>query len=287
MNKYEAIITKIRDWAERENAIRAAIIIGSQARSDEPADEWSDLDVILIARDPPEYIQSTAWIAEFGTPLVTFTEGTFDGSSERRVLYEGFLDVDFAIDDPDRISTSLQSHDVRAIFQRGYRVLADKDHWAASLSEACSAPAAPASKSSLADEVKNEIHDYWYHCVWTVKKLRRGELWMAMSCLNCYLRARLLRMIERLAVLSGGEAVDTWHNGRFLERWADRSVVERLQGSFTDYDRAALTAALHHQMELYHDVASQVAARHGLSYPAEEVQAIRDWVQATDGGGTQ
>ena len=126
--------------------------------------------------------------------------------------------------------------------------------------------------------ILNEIHDYWYHCVWTAKKLQRGELWTAMNCLNCYMKTKLLRMLEHMTTLSGEQTIDTWHNGRFLEKWADPSIVHRLQGSFSDYNQQALMLALQHQMEVYHDMASHVAARQGISYPTDEIQTIKDWI---------
>ncbi len=126
--------------------------------------------------------------------------------------------------------------------------------------------------------ILNEIHDYWYHCVWTAKKLQRGELWTAMNCLNCYMKTKLLRMLEHTTTLSRGEAIDTWHNGRFIEKWAAPSIIHRLQGSFSDYDKQARKLALQHQMEVYHDLAAQVAAKQGVSYPTDEIQKIRDWI---------
>ena len=131
------------------------------------------------------YIQTTSWIHEFGTPLLTFTETTFDESFERRVLYEGFLDVDFACSDPAGYSTSLKNEGVRDIFRRGYRVLLDKDDWSCFIDRAYNV----SQRHDISPQmILNEIHDYWYHCVWTAKKLQRGELWTAMNCLNCYMQ---------------------------------------------------------------------------------------------------
>jgi len=55
--------------------------------------------------------------------------------------------------------------------------------------------AQPASPPAPA-EFLNAVNDFWYHAVWTAKKLRRGELWIAMSCLDSYMKRRLLQMIE-------------------------------------------------------------------------------------------
>lgn len=44
---YNRLIENLVSWAQAQDDIRAAILIGSRARSDHPADEWSDLDVLL------------------------------------------------------------------------------------------------------------------------------------------------------------------------------------------------------------------------------------------------
>ncbi len=276
MNGYEKIINSILVWAKQRENVRAVIMIGSRARTDDEADEWSDLDLIVVAEDISEYIQTTSWLNEFGAPLVTFTETAFDKTVERRVLFEGFLDVDFDFCGPDEYAATLESTDVRDIFRRGYRVLLDKDDWSSRTDSACAVAVHRQSDSPQA--ILNEIHDYWYHCVWTTKKLKRGELWTALNCLNCYMKTKLLRMIERLSTLSGEVTKDTWYGGRFLEKWAAPSIVRRLHGCFSDYEEPALRRALLRQMEIYDEYASRVAARGGIMYPIEEVRKIKDWI---------
>ena len=94
------------------------------------------------------------------------------------------------------------------------------------------------------------------------------------------------KYIERLAILSGDKGMDMWHTGRFLEEWADPGIVERLRGSFADNDKEAVRSALCRQMELHHDIASQVAARRALPYPADEVETIRARILKTGSAET-
>jgi aminoglycoside 6-adenylyltransferase len=274
-NNYESLTNSILDWAKQTENIRAIIMIGSRARTDGQADQWSDMDLLVIAKDIAEYIQTTSWIREIGNPLLTFTERAFDGSYEVRVLFEGFLDVDFAMSDPEEAKDSLDEEEVRDIFRRGFLVLLDKDDWSSYLDRSYDISRKPEiSPQSL----HNDIHDYWYHCVWTAKKLLRGELWAAQNCLNCYMKRLLLRMLECTANLPGEQSTDTWHNGRFIEKWASPSNVQRLRGSFSDYDKKSLSRALQHQMDFFHDIAFRVAEEHRIPYPAEEVQRVKDWI---------
>jgi aminoglycoside 6-adenylyltransferase len=54
---YEKLAQSFVAWALDQDNIRAAIVIGSRARRDHPADEFSDLDIMLIVRDMQPYLQ--------------------------------------------------------------------------------------------------------------------------------------------------------------------------------------------------------------------------------------
>ena len=52
------------DWAAQQDDLRAAFIVGSQARRDHPADPFSDLDIILFVRDVEVRYQDASWLQE-------------------------------------------------------------------------------------------------------------------------------------------------------------------------------------------------------------------------------
>lgn len=56
---YEQIIDRFVAWARTRPDIHAAIVVGSRARTDRPADEWSDLDIVVFATDPSPFLNST------------------------------------------------------------------------------------------------------------------------------------------------------------------------------------------------------------------------------------
>ena len=57
---YNQLIERLTAWAQAQENIRIATLIGSRARTDHPADEWSDLDVFIAARDIRVYVDSAA-----------------------------------------------------------------------------------------------------------------------------------------------------------------------------------------------------------------------------------
>jgi aminoglycoside 6-adenylyltransferase len=95
------------------------------------------------------------------------------------------------------------------------------------------------------------------------------------------MKDKLLSMIEVFTRLAHGDDVDTWHHGRFLEKWADPLIVRRLRGCFSDYDLQALILALRQQMDLYHDLTSEVTKQRNLPYPDNSRVQILEWLTKT------
>ncbi|NLM09817.1 MAG: aminoglycoside 6-adenylyltransferase [Clostridiaceae bacterium] len=77
MNKAESFYKSFeRDftlWAKATDDIRAAFIVGSRARIDHPADEWSDLDIVLYADNSNYYLNNIDWLRKLGNIWTTFT----------------------------------------------------------------------------------------------------------------------------------------------------------------------------------------------------------------------
>jgi aminoglycoside 6-adenylyltransferase len=124
------------------------------------------------------------------------------------------------------------------------------------------------------------VHDFWFHAVWTAKKLRRGELWTAKSCCDDYMKRLLLRMVEWHTHATSGRMVDTWFNGRFMEQWASPAVLRELRKAFAHYDEDDIWRALLASMALFHQIANETAGHLQFAYPAENAEKVIGWVTA-------
>ena len=306
---YEQLIARFVAWAETQPGIRAALIVGSRAREDRPADEWSDLDVILTVTEPERYLAKTDWLENIGNPWITFIEKTGTGDEkEHRVLFEGGLDVDFVLLPAKKIQSLARLLQARERFpqilkllprslsqeaaqgiaafsdiaRRGVKVLVDKDGIVAPLLSTITETPAPASPTQ--DKFLNLANDFWYHTVWTAKKLRRGELWTAKGCSDSYMKWHLLRMIEWHARAKNGFEYETWHAGRFLERWADPRIVEGLRDAFAHYDEDDLWRGLLATMNLFRWVAIETAEMLGHAYPSSADEHATELVKDLSAG---
>jgi aminoglycoside 6-adenylyltransferase len=74
--QYAETIDQIRDWSRTNPNIEGVVIIGSQVRESLPADQWSDLDLMVLVNDPPALLDENGWLPTFGQPVCTFNEIT-------------------------------------------------------------------------------------------------------------------------------------------------------------------------------------------------------------------
>ena len=276
MGRYDLILQRLAQWADSCEKLYAAVVIGSQAREDRPADEYSDLDIILTVDEPEDFLGSDAWLKELGEPRVSFVEDSLGGSKERRVLFEGALDVDFVIFTREGLQMAAKELG-DGILKRGYRVLVDKIGLEALLPKA----GAPGTGGRLLTEAEfcNLVQDFWYHGVWTAKKLLRGELWTAKDCVDNYMKWKLLALAECYAHAFHGPSYDTWHSGRFLEEWAEEWFVRYLSNIYAHYDRREIEHALLATMDLFRRMAKDVGGRLGYAYPAQADAYSTAWVK--------
>jgi aminoglycoside 6-adenylyltransferase len=267
------MLERVVDHARNDPTIHGIVLLGSRARADRPADEWSDTDLLLVVDDPDAFLADAGWPARLGAMAITFLEETGHGRRERRVLYVDGTDLDLvpiSVDEIRRGPTELAGLE---ILRRGFRILHDRDGLLADL------PAWVADHPVSDDwppqvvAFENLVSDFWYHAVWTARKLRRGELWVALRCLDGYMKGRLLTILEWQARSRDGADADPWFDGRFLERWADAEAVAGLRGAFAHNDAADVARARRATMALFRHEAGDLAVRLELPYPgrADEV----------------
>lgn len=281
MLSYDDITRRFVQWGETQPDLRAVLMIGSRARTHAPADRWSDLDLLLITSAPQRYLDTPDWLDVLGPYWLTFREPTATGGlEERRVLFENALDVDFIPLLVERFRQMLQEgfpREVAGVLARGSRFLLDKDGFATRLHIPDAPPVTGFPPSE--EEFLNLVNDFWYHVVWTTKKLLRGELWTALGG-HAYMRnSGLLPMLVWHAKAKHGREYETWHAGRFIESWADARAVQTLPSVYAHYDHYDVQRALLESMRLFAWLAAETAQHLGLSYPTAAERQVVNWVQ--------
>ena len=253
MRLADETLARIGDWARVQDDVQAVILLGSQARAEHKADQWSDIDVVLIADDPDRYLGSSDWLEDLGSSLVTVVEPwALGGGLERRVLFRSGMDVDFAFV-PTAVARDLVAMTtdpaVQRVLGRGIRVLVDKTDFINAALDGI-AYSGPLSEPPSQAEFENVSNDFWYHVILAAKKLRRGEVWVAKATCDCHLKKLVVEMLAWKTQLTA-PGVDTWHEGRFLEQWAAPHLLEAFRAAHARYGAVDVGRALRSTAELF------------------------------------
>lgn len=266
-------IPRLQRWAESEPDVRLALLVGSQARTRMPADPLSDIDLVLFARDPERLLQDEGWIARLGPFWTSHLErNALETGPERRVLFEDGQDVDFSIFPVEFLPALTSDARAIAVLRRGVCALVNKD--AVDLTLSGAEPDASPSPS----EFSNLVNDYWFHLVWTAKKLRRGELLASLEATNGYLRNLLVRAARWHAVARGPRGREVWHGARFFEKWADPRVIREFPGTVALYDARSVARALRAGRTLFTWLSDELAESLSFPSPVKDRAGLSDYL---------
>lgn len=252
--------------------------MGSQARSDHPANEWSDLDLVVFAGDATAYLRDAAWLNTFGAVIAAVSHSFGQRDREWIALYANGAKLDAAFLSIDPVTTPtlqlmLEAFPYPTVLQRGVRVLVDKTGTSTALR-------LPARSTPLPDRTEfiALLNRMWLDAIKAAKFIRRNDLWRAKQVCDGDLKQLLLTLLEWQATMQK-DPRDVWYDGRFLAEWADREALAELPITFAAYDIADLTRALFATLDLFRRLARDIARQLDYPYPLQADQAIDDQIR--------
>ena len=90
----EAVLERLVDWGEADDAIRALVLTSSRARGDETVDLLSDYDVIAAVRDVAQFAEDESWVFAYSEPVARWgDEGEVHGVGKIHDIFAG-VDID-------------------------------------------------------------------------------------------------------------------------------------------------------------------------------------------------
>ena len=92
----ETFLREVADWAPSRDDILALGLVGSQARGTAGPD--SDVDLIILAREPQALLGDTCWITLFGE-VKDWQVEDYGRVQSLRVWYQGGLEVEYGLTD--------------------------------------------------------------------------------------------------------------------------------------------------------------------------------------------
>jgi aminoglycoside 6-adenylyltransferase len=267
MNSYDTIMERILSYANESELIQAMILFGSRARVKNAADQYSDYDIIFLVKDVDYFLNTDQWLNQIEKYYISFQEPTAAYGQERRVFFSDAMDMDFLFYDSKKSESLAADNTIQSFFSRGFMILVDKIDFKGAIERNKPSESAKEIETVFTEkEFINLANTFWFHSIWSVKKVLRGELWSAKSCVDGYMKDLLRQLLEGYSKAVNNE-LDVWHDGRFFDSWIDDNVKKQLKTAYGTYDAEGIISALKNTMLIFSEVSGRTAALLDYSNP--------------------
>ena len=125
MKKFSVFLKKFKAYAENNDKIDCALIVGSYARG--ACREDSDLDIVIITPFKSEFTESDGFANAFGRVVRSQTE-YYGACTSLRVWYSSGEEIEFGFVNPQWIKMPLDPGTL-GVLHDGYIVLTDKKNY--------------------------------------------------------------------------------------------------------------------------------------------------------------
>lgn len=176
MRHKEQILSHFKEWASKNEEVRAAIMTSSRVSKDANIDFLSDYDIELYVSDIKQFNQNDDWLKVFGPIMVRWPFKPRSTGDEdwitRLILFKDGIRIDFQITDKMNIESNC--------YDNGYEVLIDKDKLAENLNEPTFSEYI--IKKPTMNDYEELVHEFWWDAYYIPKYLWRDELSYANIC---------------------------------------------------------------------------------------------------------
>ncbi len=282
MIKHDVVLDRLRQWAEEEPLVRAAILTSSRAIPHAQTDPFSDYDVILALSDIQPFYENRTWLETFGSVLAVYRDPLINDRGFTRsayvTQYDDSLKIDVNLWPVELLKQIVSEPQLTPEFDAGYKVLLDKDHLTDGLQP-------PSYKSYIPrrpteTEYQALLEGFFLDSAYVGKFLWRDDLIAAKYMLDDSLkRLHLVVVLGWRIELDHQWSLKLLPYGRGLKRWLPPDVWTALEETYTGADLSANWLALFRTIDLMHRVAAEVGERLGFRYPEQLEQRVVSYLQ--------
>lgn len=269
------MLSAVLDWARQDTGIRALVVTGSLARGDGSADQWSDLDVQVIASEFASFIADDGWLDGLGEVWIRFP--LYQDVPYKLVWFAGGVKVDFQFLKVDSIHEMISSGALSDEYLRGYVVLLDKDELLRDLPP--SPQIFPRSDPPSAEQVDAVINEFYFEAIHVAQFIRRREFWV-VKFRDWTMKCDLLQMQEWHAHANSIEPVNTWLLGKRIHEWAGKENYAALAEIWSAWDVAALWRGLLRQITLFSKLSRELSEALGYDLDTGAHEQIEAYIRA-------
>ncbi len=274
-----ALLSRIIEFCNDRDDISYLGLIGSSSNEGNRDDEYSDIDLLVVSDNAAAYFREEEWLGSIDEVWMTFTESAPDLNYwERRCVFKNGLDVDFVLVDKAKLLSGDSAFPIlNEICHATMRSLIDKEDARSRFKSIISNKNAFSFPTQAVYD--NVVNDFYFHYLWAFKKCMRGEYWVALQCVNGYLKTRTLTMLEWYERSIHGKEYPTYYNGRHLEQWIDASLRDGLESLFSRYGKESIMGALVANRDFFTRIARDAAAINKLAFPEIHVRKLTEWIE--------
>jgi aminoglycoside 6-adenylyltransferase len=283
-HQQDDVISKLIQWAEGRDSIRAMLMTSTRAVPNAPVDSFSDYDVVLVVEDVHPYYEDRSWLEDFGEVLVVYWDPIYpdpDYGHEKFgnvTQYADGLKIDFTLLPVEWLQKVVEVPILPAELDAGYRILLDKDHITMGMKPPTYSAYIPVPPTNEA--YQKWIEDFFSDAPYVAKCLLRGELLPVKWCLDYDMKHVYLRQILEWKIgLDHGWSVPVGALGKGLKKRLPPEIWSQLENAYADAGVEENWDALFRTMALFRQVAMEVGDGLGYKYPLDLDQRVTAYVQ--------
>ena len=274
--------------AEGDDRIRAAYMNGSRTDPNAPEDKYQDYDVVYIVTDTAPFIGDPDWILKFGAPLIVqepdwndnqWTAGGCAHDPERSYAWLMLFDDGNRIDLGIEALAEALTEESRKNFleDKLTAVLLDKDNILPKIP--------PPSDDGYYVKKPSEglylacCNEFWWCLNNVAKGIARDELPYLMYMLNEIVRKELHNMISWHIGARHNFSVNTGKFGKRFKRYLPPDLYAQYAATYPGCGYADIWAAVYAMCDLFHTLATSLAAGLGYTYRLHEEAGSRKYLE--------
>ncbi len=281
----QKILDKLIRWGETRDDVRAIILTGSRANPNSQVDNFSDYDPIIIVNNIHPYL-SDEWLGDFGDVLVVYRDPIrIEFGFERFTLvtqYEDGLKIDFTLWPVDILRSVIEQMKLPDYLDIGYKVLLDKDALASHLEPPTYKAYIPSMPTP--EQYQEIVNNFFSESPYVAKHLSRGDLIPAKYLLDMMMKFENLRtMMEWRMEIDHEWSVKPGAYGKGLKKYIASEIWAGLESTYVGAGTEENWKALFDTINLFRDIAREVATTLGYTYPQDMDDRVMRYLQRIHG----
>lgn len=272
MRTEKEVLAYFEDWAQANDLVRVAVLLGSRANPEAAIDFLSDYDIELYVDDLNPFKQNDEWLQNFGPILVRWPLKPRSTRDEkwitRLILFKDGVRIDFQITDNTEIAPDT--------YKDRYRVLIDKDNLTACLHQPTCLE--HVVKAPPKEEFETLVSEFWWAATYFPKYLWRDELPYAKYMLDDVMRFEYLhRVVEWSIGTQRNWSVKTGLWGKSFKKFLDSEIWSELESTYTGAKAEENKRAFLRTIALFRKLATSVAYQLDYEYPMGLDKEVTDY----------